>query len=177
MTGWQHRYLAVAMLCALMTTARATAVTTSVAVKVIHNTCTLQTAETLVALDTVGAASIRQGADIGGKAFFVTLKDCGADAKNVEVTVAGEADPTNANAFKNTSTASSAAAGVGLSLYADDGITTTLMKPDGTGQVVQQALRPGTDNTLHFRAAYTGTGPAVQAGDFLSSIHLILGYE
>ncbi|WP_372174036.1 fimbrial protein [Xanthomonas axonopodis] len=177
MRSRQLRLLTIALLCSLMPRAHATSGAISVAVKIIDNTCTLATTDTLVALDGISTERVKQGVDIGKKNFAVTLTDCGADATKVRIAVSGEPDTIDKTAFKNTSTIKSAASGVGLHVYIQNGAQTTLMNPSDSTQDVQQLLLPNGDNSIHFQAGYAGTGAMVNAGDFSTLLHLTLEYQ
>jgi type 1 fimbria pilin len=145
--------------------------------RVIENTCTLDKTDTSVTLDTVSARDISKGADTAKKAFTVGLKDCGADATQVDIVTSGEADSDVADAFINAATGGDAASGVALHFYNVNGSTEKLMKPDGSMAGASQPLNASADNVLNFKAAYTGTKEKATAGNFRSVVNFKLNYE
>lgn len=150
--------------------------TISVTGKVVDNTCELDKADIPVTLDTVSAVSLMNAkkTDVAAKDFTVALKNCGAHAKNVDITVSGTPDGEDSTAFKNEAT-NSAASGVAMDFYSLNGTDKTKMKPDG-GEATQP-LKDDVASTLNFRAAYVGTKDSITAGNFKSVVKFSLTYE
>lgn len=140
-------------------------------------TCELDKAEIPVTLDTVSAISIKNAskADVAAKDFTVSLKNCGAHAGTVVVTVSGEGDGTDTKAFKNEAT-DNPANGVAMDFYSLSGTTPTQMKP---GDKARQAFTRQSDGTasLSFRAAYVGTSDTITAGSFKGVVNFTLSYQ
>lgn len=152
--------------------------TITVSGRVIDNTCELVNADTPVTLDTVSAVSLINARknDVATKDFSVGLKNCGAHATKVDITVTGTADSENYNAFKNEDTSNSAATGVAMDFYSVSGTEITQIKPVG-GEKASQSLTADADNKLNFRAAYVGTRHTITAGSFKSVVKFTLDYE
>lgn len=143
--------------------------------KVVSNTCVIDDSKSdlSVRLDTISDRDIQKKGDTMGKRDVkIVLKDCGKDTKQVNVTVSGDPDADNTDAFRNAST-TDAATGVGLYFYKTDGAT--LFKPAGSTE--KSTLTPSTENTLTYKAAYVATKANPSAGGFTSVVNLKLDYQ
>ncbi|BDB31197.1 TPA: type 1 fimbrial protein [Salmonella enterica] len=145
---------------------------------VLANTCTLSTGsrDQIMVLGSIADRDIKGKGTTGGeKEVNMVLRDCGASATAVVVSVQGEADNDDALAFRNALPESEGgAAGVGLYFYQTDG--KTQFSPDGSVTQIS-ALTPSADNTLIYKAAYAGTKDSVVAGKFSTVVNVNFEYQ
>ncbi|MEG5677641.1 fimbrial protein [Enterobacter hormaechei] len=142
---------------------------------VVDNTCELDKTDTKVTLDKVSAVSLMNAkkTDVAAKDFTIGLKNCGAHASNVDITVSGTGDTKNTGAFKNEAT-DNPAEGVAMDFYSLNGTTPKQMKP---GDTATQPLTANAASELNFRVAYVGTEDSITAGSFKSVVKFTLNYK
>lgn len=147
---------------------------------VLDNTCTVESVQWVellpVSLRDFGA----NGSTLGKQNISVELKDCGKDiARGVKITTSGFEDTADAGgyAFKNMDSTENGASGVGLLFYKSSESTKPFKVNDTEGETVFD-LKPNSDNTLNFGAAYVATDVGnLSAGNFITTVYLRLEYQ
>lgn len=178
-TYLSHCSVLLSALCVLSASAQAASdnAVINVTGKILANTCTLDAAGSDLSptLAPISERDLRgKGTVAGQKTINIALKDCGADAGNVEIKAQGDVAEDDEYAFKNAA-ATGATTGVGLYFYQTDG--TTRFKADGSVIETVTSLTPSANNTLEFSAAYVSTAEAPSAGDFKTQVNLTLTYQ
>lgn len=136
-------------------------------------TCTF--VGTSVKLDTVMRREFAgKGSVLGVKSLNIGLKSCGAEVGKLKITVHGEVTTEDEYAFRNKSTGTGSASGVGLYFYQSDG--SSRFRPDGT--IIQNVtmLIPSADIILQFRAGYVALLENPVAGSFGAVVNIHLEY-
>ncbi|WP_277973524.1 fimbrial protein [Pantoea agglomerans] len=178
-----HVAMTAMLFCTLSTNVMAASEPVSIMIKgkILDNTCTVDTTGSDLAptMAPVSARDLKEvGTTLGKMDIKLSLKDCGKDInRGVIITAKGEPDSDDPDgyAFKNLTTGTGAASGVGLQFY-KSADRTTPFKADGSDTETNTSLKEG-DNILTFAAAYVATTATPGAGDFTTTVSLTLAYQ
>jgi major type 1 subunit fimbrin (pilin) len=141
---------------------------------VLETACTATTSTPTVQMGAISKAALGAAKVTSlGKPVSITLSSCPAAATKATITFSGTPDTDDSKLFKIVAGKGTAATGIGLALYDENG--TTLIVPNAISE--EKTLSGTTDTVFKFTAKYMATKDAVTAGDANASTSFTVNYN